>query len=201
MSEQIKTWRIGELAKQTGVTVRTLRHYDHVKLLSPSSRTSGGHRCYTNRDVVQLQSIITLRSCGLSLQEIAAVLSARTDGVLPDLLRRRLNRLDGRIRVSIALRRRLRTVLDALGRRVKPPITEILHLIEETATMNHVLSVRQLKQLTKKRARQLAQMSTHRRASLTKQMQQAWAALSREEQVLLLEQRRAMLPIGERGDG
>ena len=76
MSDQIRIWRIGELAEQAGITVRTLHHYHRLGLLSPSCRTSGGHRCYTSKDVVQLQRIIALRSCGLSLEEIGSVLSA-----------------------------------------------------------------------------------------------------------------------------
>ena len=58
MSEQIRIWRIGELAERVGITVRTLHHYHHLGLLSPSCRTSRGHRCFTSEDVVQLQRII-----------------------------------------------------------------------------------------------------------------------------------------------
>ena len=46
MSRPGGTWRIGELARETGLTVRTLHHYDQLGLLSPLSRTEGGHRCY-----------------------------------------------------------------------------------------------------------------------------------------------------------
>jgi DNA-binding transcriptional MerR regulator len=42
--------KIGELARETGLTVRTLRHYDQLGLLSPSARTAGGHRSYTGGD-------------------------------------------------------------------------------------------------------------------------------------------------------
>ena len=104
MSEQIRTWRIGELAEQAGITVRTLHHYDRLGLLSPPSRTSGGHRSYTRDDVVRLHRIIALRSCGLSLQEIGTVLSSEAEGGLADLLRRQLDVVDERIRQAVALR-------------------------------------------------------------------------------------------------
>jgi MerR, DNA binding len=88
-----------------------------------SCRTSGGHRCYTSKDVVQLQRIIALRSCGLSLEEIGAVLSAGADGGLADLLRRQLEVVDERIRQAVALRIRLLGILDALDQTVGPSIT------------------------------------------------------------------------------
>ncbi|WP_461328653.1 MerR family DNA-binding transcriptional regulator [Bradyrhizobium liaoningense] len=41
-----RRWRIGELAEATGVTVRTLHHYEHTGLLAATERTEGGHRMY-----------------------------------------------------------------------------------------------------------------------------------------------------------
>jgi DNA-binding transcriptional MerR regulator len=193
MSEQIKTWRIGELAERAGITVRTLHHYDRLGLLSPSSRTSGGHRCYTGEDVVQLQRIIALRSCGLSLEEIGVVLTAGADGGLADLLRRQLEVLDERIRQAVALHIRLLGILDALDQMVEPSITEILRLIEETTTLNHPLTAEQFAQLREERARQVREMSGEMFTALKEKLQQTWAALSRDEQALLVEHRRGML--------
>ena len=51
--------RIGELARHAGVTVRTLRHYDELGLLTPSERSGGGHRLYGAADVERLY-----RLCG-----------------------------------------------------------------------------------------------------------------------------------------
>src|SRR4051794_722345 len=62
MSRRDDTWRIGELARETGLTVRTLHHYDRLGLLSPLSRTEGGHRCYTGGDVRRLHRISGLVS-------------------------------------------------------------------------------------------------------------------------------------------
>jgi DNA-binding transcriptional MerR regulator len=52
------------------VTVRTLRYYDRVGLLSPSARTEAGHRQYTNADLARLQQILALKFLGFSLEEI-----------------------------------------------------------------------------------------------------------------------------------
>src|SRR5258707_13337974 len=68
-------WKVGELAKRTGVSVRALHHYDEIGLLSPSHRTSGGHRLYTEVDVARLQQIRSLRELGLGLDDIAKSLS------------------------------------------------------------------------------------------------------------------------------
>ena len=44
-------WKVGELAEQTGVSVRTLHYYDEIGLLSPSQRTGSGHRLYDAADL------------------------------------------------------------------------------------------------------------------------------------------------------
>jgi DNA-binding transcriptional MerR regulator len=71
---QEKLWKIGELAKATGLTVRTLHHYDEIGLLVPSERTQAGHRMYGDDDVRRLYEIRALRELGLPLQEIPAAL-------------------------------------------------------------------------------------------------------------------------------
>src|SRR5258708_23593061 len=56
-----RTWKVGALAKATGLTVRTLHHYDEIRLLRPSARLAGGHRLYDAHDVARLSPIIRLR--------------------------------------------------------------------------------------------------------------------------------------------
>lgn len=193
MSEQIRIWRIGELAELAGITVRTLHHYHRLGLLSPSCRTSGGHRCYTRKDVIQLQRIIALRNCGLSLEKIGAALAAGADGDLADLLRGQLEVVDERIRQAVALRIRLLGILDALDQRVEPSVTEILRLIVETTTLNHPITAEQFAQMREQRARQVREMSAETFAALKKKLQQSWAVLGRDEQALLVQQRRVLL--------
>ena len=52
---------IGAFAKMTAITERTLRYYDRKGLLKPSSRNEQGHRYYTDKDLIQLQKILTLK--------------------------------------------------------------------------------------------------------------------------------------------
>ncbi|MFV0351953.1 MAG: MerR family transcriptional regulator [Oscillospiraceae bacterium] len=61
---------IGEVAKKMGVTVRTLQYYDKEGLLSPTSESEGGRRLYTNKDIVKLHQILSLKHLGFSLGDI-----------------------------------------------------------------------------------------------------------------------------------
>lgn len=65
---------IKEVTKQTGVTVRTLRYYDEIDLLSPAGKTEGGHRLYGEKELIKLQEIQFLQSLGFSLKEIKEML-------------------------------------------------------------------------------------------------------------------------------
>ena len=67
---QKTTWKIGELASLTGITVRTLHHYHQTGLLIPSEFTEAGHRLYTKSDIAKLQQILSLKQMGLPLDEI-----------------------------------------------------------------------------------------------------------------------------------
>ena len=69
-------WKIGELARRTGLTVRTLHHYDEIGLLSPAERSDGGHRVYDEAAVQRLYRIVSLRSLGFPLDAIAEALDS-----------------------------------------------------------------------------------------------------------------------------
>lgn len=68
-------WKVGDLAKLTGLTVRTLRYYDQIGLFSPSGQTESGHRLYSESDLSRLQQILSLKDLGLSLEEVKSVLA------------------------------------------------------------------------------------------------------------------------------
>ncbi|MCY7758130.1 MerR family transcriptional regulator [Bacillus inaquosorum] len=67
---------IGQLAKRTGVTIRTLRYYDKIGLLQPSDYNEGGHRLYSFKDLKRLQQIQSLKFIGFSLKDISDFLVA-----------------------------------------------------------------------------------------------------------------------------
>ena len=110
-----RTWRIGEVAERTGLTRRTLRHYDDLGLLTPSERSWGDYRLYGDADLLRLLQIQNLKALGLSLAEIGAALAD------PNLdasatLRSHLAHLEERIAGERALASRLRTLAGSAER-------------------------------------------------------------------------------------
>ena len=73
-----RTFRIGEVAEQVGVTTRTIRYYEELGLLGAAAeRSKGAHRLYAEADVVRLQGLIRLRDLlGLSLEELVELAEA-----------------------------------------------------------------------------------------------------------------------------
>jgi MerR family transcriptional regulator, thiopeptide resistance regulator len=66
--------RVGEFAALTGVSIRTLHHYDQIGLLRPTGRSEASYRLYSSRDLLCLQQILTLRYLGFPLQQIRELL-------------------------------------------------------------------------------------------------------------------------------
>ncbi|MDR7172574.1 DNA-binding transcriptional MerR regulator [Nocardia kruczakiae] len=67
---------VGAVAQSTGISVRTLHHYDEVGLLRPSGRTSSGYRLYSEDDVATLQRILFYRELGFGLEDISGMLNS-----------------------------------------------------------------------------------------------------------------------------
>ena len=63
-------WKIGELANATGITIRTLHHYEEIGILVPSQRAENDYRLYGEHDLVRLQQILSLKELGFTLDEI-----------------------------------------------------------------------------------------------------------------------------------
>jgi MerR family transcriptional regulator, thiopeptide resistance regulator len=197
MSRPDGTWRIGELARETGLTVRTLHHYDQLGLLSPPLRTAGGHRCYTSSDVRRLHRIVALRSLGISLEEIGTLLDGDPDPT--GVLRRQLDATEERIQQATGLRARLLDVLDGLSRNAEPSARQLLQLIEETVAMNEPLTPEQFAELKDKQQRQVRELSDADVAALRQKREDTGNALSHQEQQRLTERLRAMTPDASRG--
>ena len=67
---------VGQLAKKIGITIRTLQYYDKEGLAFPSVESEGGRRLYTDKDLVKLHQILSLKSLGFSLKDIKGRLSS-----------------------------------------------------------------------------------------------------------------------------
>ncbi|MGC1549497.1 MAG: MerR family transcriptional regulator [Rhodanobacter sp.] len=105
---------VGELARRTGLTVRTLHHYHHIGLLQPSARSDAGYRLYTPIDVERLYRIVAMRRLGLSLSDIGNALSdpsARLDAVID----KQIQVLEATMARDVRLHRQLCDMRDALA--------------------------------------------------------------------------------------
>ncbi|MEZ5157293.1 MAG: MerR family transcriptional regulator [Candidatus Nanopelagicales bacterium] len=115
---------IGEVAEQSGISSRMLRHYDRMGVVSPSQRTSGGYRQYTDDDLRRLFHAEALRSLGLSLREIAAVLDG--PGFLPGAV---VEQLAEQTRAHIAQQQDLLATLERVQRSDPADWTDVLQTL------------------------------------------------------------------------
>ena len=148
-----ETFTVGALAKASGLTVRTLHHWDEVGLLRPAERSGAGHRRYAAGDVRRLYRIMALRGLGLSLEQIGEAL----DREGPDLRAAgaaHLERGEAELDHIRDLRRRLRSILDAFDRMGEPSTDQFIDAIEGMTMVERYYTPEQLEQLDA-RAREL----------------------------------------------
>jgi DNA-binding transcriptional MerR regulator len=146
----VRTWKAGELAKRTGLTVRTLHHWDAIGLLVPSQRSRAGHRLYTEADVARLQGIVSLRQLGLSLEAIAQVMSG-ADFRLEQVLERQLEHVRERIRLEQALCEKLAGVARWLRSAGGVSVESLIELMEVMMQAESHFTPEQLEYLEKRR--------------------------------------------------
>ena len=117
--------RIGELAKQVGVTPDTIRYYEREGLLPPAERTPSGYRDYGLDAVNDLQFIRKAQALGLKLRDVREVLEISSGGKPPcehvrATVSARLAEVEERVRELRALRATLRETLERLDRAPPP---------------------------------------------------------------------------------
>lgn len=145
-------WKVGELARNTGMSVRALHHYDDIGLLRPSLRTPAGHRLYGRPDIERLQQIHSLRSMGISLDEMKRLLdgAAASPRQVIDL---QLARLHEQIAMQKQLARRLKALADHLDNAKPVSLDELCQTIEEMMRMEKYFTPEQLEVLEARRIR------------------------------------------------
>lgn len=136
--------KVGELAKRTGLTVRTLHHYDQIGLLCPSGRSEGGYRQYDPSDVARLHGIQALRRIGLPLEEIGKVLDANGAN-LQDIIGRQLRVLDHEIAQATALRDRLSMLQTKYAAGKEPGLADWLGTLQLMAACDQYFSPAEVK--------------------------------------------------------
>ena len=149
MTASAGQWKVGELAQATGLTIRTLHHWDETGLVSPR-RTMAGHRIYTGADVTRLYQVLALRQMGLGLGQIAALLAGHAPPP-KQTLRRHLDAVERDLRQIRELRDRLAAVLDALGREDDAGVDLLLEVIKKMTMFEDKLTGGQRAWFTQRR--------------------------------------------------
>lgn len=108
-------WSIAQVARMSGVTARTLRHYDDVGLLKPAHVGTNGYRYYEEAELLRLQQILVLRELGLGLADIAEAVDSEPD-TLAALKRQRIRLLGERNRMARLAETVERTIARLEGR-------------------------------------------------------------------------------------
>ena len=149
-TKQPETWRVGDLARQAGVSIRTLHYYDEIGILSPSSKSEGGHRLYTSSDIARLQQIRSLQEIGFSLEEIRECLES-PEFSLAEVIRLHVQRL----REEIARKQRVCSHLEMVDGQLRAgeeiPTEEFIQLIREINMVEKYYSPEQLEELRQRR--------------------------------------------------
>src|ERR687890_433919 len=86
---EVAGYTVGRVADLSGVTIRTLHHYDEIGLLSPGGRSAAGYRIYEDTDIERLQRILFYRQLGFALEEIATIIDDPHTDALGHLRRQR----------------------------------------------------------------------------------------------------------------
>src|SRR5262245_17293899 len=163
--------KVGELAKRTGLTIRTLHHYDEIGLLKPSLHTEAGHRLYTAGDVARLQQVLSLRQLGFGLEEIKACLD-RPGFSLLEVIGLHVVRL----REQIDLQRKLCERLEGLAEYLRPAGEDsadaFLQTIEVMTKIKNSYTPEQLETFRKRREEMGPAAD-----EIAKKGQEDWAAL------------------------
>jgi DNA-binding transcriptional MerR regulator len=122
----------GELAKECGVTVRTVQFYDQKGILVPSSLTEGGRRLYSEEDMKMMKIICFLRDMGLSLDTIGQLLKEEDSGSVISVLLAQQEQL---LREEIGERRNRLDRLDELKKGLKTASPFSVKTIGDIATV------------------------------------------------------------------
>lgn len=138
--------KVGDLARRTGLTVRTLHHYDEIGLLKPSGRSDSGYRMYDAQDVARLHAIQALRYLGLPLAEIGPLLDgkhAKPEAIIDEQMRA----LQRQIREATELHDRLALLREGILAGKDPDIADWVESLSLMATFGKYFSAGELKSI------------------------------------------------------
>lgn len=150
-----EAFKVGELARRTGLTIRTLHHYDEIGLLKPSLHTEAGHRLYTAADVARLQQVLSLRQLGFGLDEVRGCLDQGDFSPL-EVIRLHVSRLREQIEMQRGLCERLEALAAYFDRAGEVSAESFLQTIEVMNMIENYYTPEQLESFKKRREEALA---------------------------------------------
>lgn len=163
--------KVGELAKRTGLTVRTIHHYDEIGLLKPSMYSEAGYRLYTAADVIRLQQVLSLRQLGFSLEEVRDCLDR--PGFAPlEVIGLHVARLREQIDMQRKLCERLEAIAAGFRTAEEVSADEFLQAIEVMTMIEKYFTPEQHEWIQSRRE--------EAGEEATRQMQEEWAELIAE---------------------
>lgn len=143
-------WKVGALAKQTGLSIRMLRYYDEIGLLTPSARTPSGHRLYGPDDVTRLQRVLSLRQLGFAFEEIGECLR-RPEYSLERVVDLHLARVREQIRSQLRIERHLEAMAAHLRAAQAVSVDEFIQTIEAMTMSEKYLTPEQVQEIDGRR--------------------------------------------------
>lgn len=164
-------WKVGELATEIGLTVRTLHHYDRVGLVRPAGRTSAGHRLYTEADVQHLYQVVALRQLGLGLDQIANVLAGTV--ATAQVLAAHRDFLAAQVSEAQALHALVATLATTAQNRPDLSANRFLELIRRTVMVDDTVK----RYFTHEQLAQLAHRREHSGEPHIEQVETGWGEL------------------------
>lgn len=145
-----RNWKVGDLAKVTGLSVRTLHYYEEIELLIPSARTESDHRVYSEKDLARLQQILSLKQLGLPLEDVKSCLAEKKMSALQIIKAHKQRVFDekGKIEKLYTL---LSNLENALEKREVLSVEALIETMEATIMFEKYFTKEQLEQLAERR--------------------------------------------------
>lgn len=173
----MQKWYTHDVCRLTGVSPRTLQHYDSIGLLKASMRLPNGYRVYSEADLARLQQILALKSFGFELSKIKKVLSGQSD--MQQLLQMQKDFLDQKTQ-------QFKEAIDILAAVIDD--SKIAGSVDATSTLKLIGVYKMTKELeqswagkvfTKEQLKKIAEMPKRTKEE-EKQIHQEWEALVEE---------------------
>ena len=155
----MSVYTVSQIARRTGITVRTLHHYEAEGLLVPARRSDAGYRLYGRDELTKLQHIVSLKALGFSLAEIRACLEADAPSLAEALLRQ----VD-RLRNAIVRQQNLVSRIERIAQRAASgesiDAETLLSSIEASTLMEKYFTPEQMQEI-KRRGEELGPERIH----------------------------------------